>query len=71
MIKIKDINVKYQVLIKEADTDKVYEALYFESSTLAKQYADDFNHYQADLPVDMLDYPGGKFAVYNGAFPLD
>ena len=71
MIKFNDLKVKFEVLIKYIDTDEIYEALYFESSNLAKQYANDFNHYQADIPVDMLDYPGGKIALYNGAFPLD
>jgi len=69
-MKFDDILVKYQVLIMDADNHAV-EAMYFDSSNVAKAYANDYNHYVGDIPVDMLSYTGGTFAIYNGAFPID
>ena len=63
-IKVSDIKVKYQVLIKlDGGSIGVY---YFDNSTTAKEFAEAYNR---RLPGTLVT-PGAE-AVYNGAFPLD
>ena len=65
-MKFKDIKVKFQVLIE--DEGEVLEALYFESSDLAKAYA---LRYNSNIMDEEMEWKRGRTAYYNGAFPID
>jgi hypothetical protein len=64
MILFNDLKVKFQVLIK-LDGAPI-EALYFISSTTAKEFVEAYN-----LKIPGMRTVPGAVAVYNGAFPLD
>jgi len=65
MIRFNDLKIKFQVLI--AVEGKDVEALYFESSTLAKEFVGAYN---LRMPSANPIHIGGR-ARYNGALSLD
>lgn len=63
----KDIKVKFQTLVVDEEGE-VVEALYFESSDLAKAYAYNYN---SNIMAEEMAWKRGRTAYYNGAFPLE
>ena len=55
MIRFNDIKVKFQVVIKSS-SGKVVEAMYFDSSPVAKAFAADYNAEEGGLPTERYDY---------------